>query len=156
MNGLLGPDALARRRLRRTAEVLAEDSSLRNNLTDDQAQRLLAWGMARVRESALATTSLSDAEAYPILEKRVAVVRRIMRMVSRLMTSPHSMSQNDMSDYLSQLLDGLQQLTGRSSGPAHLSQVAILGGSPPQLDKDSRFQLLMELVELDTWHDEEE
>jgi hypothetical protein len=156
MKGLLGPDALARRRLRRSAEVLTEDSSLRSNLTDEQAQQLLDWGMARVRESVTATISLSDTEAYPILERRVAVVRRIMRLLSRLMTSPSSRSQSDTNEYLSRLLDGLQQLAGRPGNRALLSQAKLLGGSLSLVDRDSTFQLLMELVQLDSDLDEEE
>jgi hypothetical protein len=142
----LGASVRARRRLRRTAEILVDDIGLRSNLTDIQAERLLDWGLAHVQETAVNAAELTDEEALPLLEEQVSVVRRIMRLVNRLMeTSGDSVGEHD--ERLTQLLGNLTRLTGQEATATQLASIDTFARTQPKADERSAFQILMELLE---------
>lgn len=136
-----------RRRLRRTAEVLVDDAGLRSNLTDAQAELLLDWGVAQVRETAQQTAPLSDEDAYPVLEAKVASVRQIMRLVNRLMKPVAKTAFPAPQYHMARLLKTLSGLTGREPEPEIVSLGETFIRMRPDLDDERTFQLLMELID---------
>ena len=61
---------IIRTRLRRWCEPILDDTRWRSHLVDEQANQLLAWGMAQVEQTAVHTQHLPDEEADPMLKKR--------------------------------------------------------------------------------------
>ncbi len=158
MNSPLRADAQARRRLRRAAEMLVDDSSLRENLTDLQAKQLLDWGLRCAQEESIRTAALADDEALPLLEDAVAKVRRSMRLVSRIMGSASPSAANDLELPLISLLKNVSLLTGKNPTPFMMTQAETISLHRNSLDSAAVFQLLMAIVAPDdvTPADEEE
>ena len=73
-----------RRRLRKTAAILVEDSSVRAELTDEQGKELIKWGMDLIEAEAAQTADLPDEEAMPLLEEKTTAVRTTMLLVNKL------------------------------------------------------------------------
>lgn len=140
------PIAQARRRLRRTAENLVGDSSLRSNLTDAQAKQLLDWGIDLIQRESLETADLDDSYALPRLEEKITATRRVMREVNRLMESPGQFAERDNAARLSRLLESLGRLTDGQVGPGQHRRAQIFSRHSPDLDSDTSFQLLMALL----------
>lgn len=147
-----------RRRLRRAAGQLMEDSSLRSYLTDEQAQQLLEWGLAQVEQAAARTASLPDDDAMPVLEERVAAVRSTMQLVNRIVGAIGEAAGevDPVEDQMTRLLKNLHWLTGRPPTMAHLMRVVKFKRKVPELDSDSAFQLLMDLIRVQPAPAEEE
>ncbi len=135
-----------RRRLRRTAEVLVDDSGLRSNLTDTQAKQLLDWGLAHVQATAAQTADLSDDDAYPIIEDTVSGVREVMRLVNRLQATTALMPGETVTGQMSRLLEALQKITGQAPDPAFLERAEKFSRDRPGPDNDTTFQLLLGLL----------
>lgn len=72
------------RRYRRAAERLWENSSLRDELNDDQAKRMLDWGSAYLKDMVEETAGLPDEEAENILQTQTERVSEMMRQVNGL------------------------------------------------------------------------
>ncbi len=71
------PDDLARR----AAEQLLGDASLRDELTDSEAQPLIDWGLAQATALARSAAALPDAE--PVVDEAVKGLRRLMKRINR-------------------------------------------------------------------------
>jgi hypothetical protein len=143
------PGSQLRRRLRRAAGQLAEDSSLRSFLTDEQAQQLLEWGMAHVRQEANRTANLPDEDAAPLLEERVTAVRSVMQLVNRLMGSLAEAADGDelIDDRAIRLLKNLSWLTGQPSNMGHMRRVEQFKRGRADKDKEKAFQALLDLIQ---------
>ena len=151
------PAGQARRRLRRAAGQLMEDSSLRSYLTDEQAQQLLEWGLAHVEPAAARTANLPDDDAMPVLEEKVAAVRSVMHLVNRLVGTAGETAEGDVvDDQMTRLLKNLHWLTGQPTTMAHLVRVGKFNHKRPELDSDSAFQHLIDLIRVKPAAAEEE
>lgn len=142
------PGRRARRRLRRAAGQLMEDSSLRSYLTDEQAQQLLEWGLAHVEQAATRTANLPDDDAMPVLEEKVAAVRSVMQLVNRLVGTAGETAGEDevVNDQMTRLLKNLHWLTGQPTTMAHLVHLGKFNHKRPELDSNSAFQRLIDLI----------
>jgi hypothetical protein len=150
MNSTHRLPAQARQRLRRTAGLLVDDSSLRDCLTDTQAQRLLDWGMACLALEATGANDLSDEDAMPILEAATATVRRVLRLVNLFMSKPLDAAGGGLDTIMDELLRKAGQLAGNSPEPARLARAEILGRDRLDLDDDAAFERIMALITFDT------
>lgn len=145
------PRTLLRRRLRRTAGQLMEDSSLRSQLTDDKAQQLLDWGLEQVKQKGQETADLPDEEAKAILEERVTAVRAVMQTVNQLMgplktADDEPLTENHiLNDITTRLLKNMAWLTGKPANLTQLMQVERFNQS--RQNPDEAFQHLMALIQ---------
>jgi hypothetical protein len=140
-------DRKVNRRYRRAAERIWENSSLRDELNDDQAQRLLDWGSGYLKKVVNETAELADNDAENILEALTERVTGLMRQVNRLTRAMTSGDEQEVSEHLKALrekLDGLLETTADSS--TNVEQLMAL----PEQDRDHIFETLM------TWLDGEE
>ena len=150
---MISPSRKLRRRLRQTAAVLVEDSSVRAELNDEQAKELIKWGMDKIKAEAARTVLLPDEEALPMLEEKTTAVRTIMLLVNKLVRPGDS--EEDTGDQLTRLLKNLSWVTGRPSGMAHLRRAKRFQKHCGEIDQEKAFQLLMDLLHL-PMSDEEE
>lgn len=72
------------RRYRKAAESLWENSSLRDELNDDQAQKILNWGNAYLKEVVNNTAELPDQDAANLLETQTERVTGVIRQINAL------------------------------------------------------------------------
>ena len=149
------PSRHIRRRLRKTAALLVEDSSVRDELTDEQGKELIKWGMDHIEAEAQRTADLPDEEAMPLLEEKTTAVRSTMLLVNKLVRGVESAE--DTADQLTRLLKNLSWLTGQPSGLPHLRRVEKFkkGRANDNLTRDNAFRLLMDLLQLETSEEEE-
>jgi hypothetical protein len=140
---------LARRRARRWAELLMEDSSLRSNLNDDEASQLLDWGLAQIKATAVATATLSDDEAQTKLEKDGTAVKLIMQGVNDLVGSiGQPLTFDVIDDTMTRILKNHRWLTNEPPAPSRLKNVERFNQARQQEDRAAAFQSLMSLIEL--------
>lgn len=138
------PDVM--RRVRHAADVLLDDVSLRSNLNDAQAGQLMDWGLARAEEAATETADLNDEAANVSLEEKVALIRRVMRTVDRLMGPSESAPAMTPGELISQMFTSLQQLSGRPSSLAQVAYGEYLATSWPEREGEYRFRMLVALL----------
>lgn len=154
--------AIMRRRLRRAAGQLVEDSSLRDHLTDEQAQLLIDWGLKLVEQTAERTASLPDEDAAPVLEEKVTAVRTIMQLVNRMMAplagDSSSPAEDKIDEQMTRLLKNLAWLSGEATRLGHLRQVEKFNQirSRPEPVPDEAFEQLMQLIQIENKAGEEE
>jgi len=153
MGGPLNPmgvlSAQARSRMRRTAAMLVDDSSLRDDLTDDQARQLLDWAMARLTHEAIAVDDLNDEDAGRALETTTATLRQVMRSVNLFMSKPHNAAAGGLDSAMEALVRQAAQLTGNYPDPARLARAEILGRQRAGVDVDAAFERIMALMAFD-------
>ncbi|MCB8943558.1 MAG: hypothetical protein H6658_07370 [Ardenticatenaceae bacterium] len=143
-----------RRRLRKTAAILVEDSSVRAELTDEQGKELIKWGMDLIEAEAAQTADLPDEGAMPLLEEKTTAVRTTMLLVNKLVRPGDS--EEDTDDQLTRLLKNLTWVTKRPSGLAHLRRVEKFKKHREAMSQEEAFRLLMDMLQLDVVSDEEE
>ena len=148
------PSRELRRRLRKTAALLVEDSSVRAELTDTQAKELIKWGMAQVEAEAARTADLPTEEALPLLKKKTTAVRTTMLLVNQLV-QPDGDEEANVDAQLMRLLKNLVWLRGRPSGIPHLRRVEKFKKHYATLSQDDAFRLLMDLIKLEVNGEEE-
>lgn len=152
---------LIRRRLRKTAVRLYEDTSVRSHLTDEQATRLLNWGEAIVRKTAEQTINLPNEDALPLLEQKVAGVREIMLTINKLLRTFGDTFEPDtrtiQDDWFTQLLKNISWTTGRQAQLRHFSHM----GEFKRLQRadgtiEQAFEALMSFLDVGAEAEEEE
>ena len=141
--------AQARGRVLRTAKILVEDSSLRDDLNDAQAQQLLDWAMARLADEATRADSLSDADAGQVLEATTETLRQIMRYVNLFMSKPHDAPAGGADGIMEALLRRAAELAGEEPDPARLARAEILGRQRLDIEDDAAFERVMALISVD-------
>jgi hypothetical protein len=105
------PDSTTQqRRHQLAAERLLDNSSLRDALDDDQAERLLDWGLAHVSRTAAATAHLPDEEAEATLDEVTTTVSRVMKEVNRLADDAAEMDESEARQRRQRLVDNLHRL----------------------------------------------
>lgn len=83
-------DSFAEALYRRGSEQLLSDSSVRDALSDEQAQQLLDWGLSRLRARARELSRLPAEEARLHMDQEVHALRRRMQEANRLIEQiPH-------------------------------------------------------------------
>lgn len=133
-----------KRRYRRAAERIYENSSLRDELNDEQAKRLLDWGNSYLKKVADETAELADEDAETVLDEKTEQVSNVMRQVNQLTKSVAVGDSQEMSAQLRALrkgIDGLKDVSGDSS--AELEQVTDLS----EAERSQVFESLMSVLD---------
>jgi hypothetical protein len=135
------------------AERLLDNSSLRDALDDDQAQRLLDWGLAQVRFAVYETAELPDAEAETALDEVTTAVSRVMKEVNRLVDGASTMDDEEAHQRRQQLVEHLAPLQPGCATGALAAEVADILARRQELTRPELFERLMALLAV---QDEEE
>jgi hypothetical protein len=131
-------------RQRRVVERLMENSSLRDELTDDQAQRLLDWGNDHLKKVAAETAGLGDEDADNILEAQTERVSGVMRQVNRVVETVNRGERQEAEDHLKALLENLDSLQNKTvESEADVEQLV----AAPEIDNQQLFEKLMALID---------
>lgn len=132
------------RRYRRAAESLTENSSLRDELNDDQAQRLLNWGSSYLKKVANDTAELADEEAENIMEAQTERVTGVMRQVNRLTRAVSGGDQQELGEHLKLLKANLEGLPNTADNiPVDVEQRL----AAPDTNVEQVFDELMSLID---------
>jgi hypothetical protein len=124
--GFSGEEALIRQRVRPFIVSLYEDSRLRAQLKDAQAELLLGWGAEQLQATAARTVKLPEEDARPQLEKDATAVQLIITGVNDLLRRLEAPLDFDViDDTLTRLLKNLHWLT---ETPLHGDQRRYLRG----------------------------
>jgi len=141
-----------RQRLRGVTESLLSDSSLRDELTDDQGQQLLDWGLAMLQNVAVATEQLPEEGALVILDQKLTAVRLIMQSVNQLSTHPGLLPDEDLINArLVRLGKNLQWLIGGSSDRERVRRIRHFKQQRNDSSPETAFQLLLEILYSDEY-----
>jgi hypothetical protein len=139
---------LARRRGRAWAERLMEDPGLRANLNDEQATQLLDWGLAQIKQAAVATANLSRKEAKERMEKDGTAVKLIMQGVNDLIGSiGQPLTFDVIDDTMTRILKNHRWLTSQPPSTSQLKNVPLFNQARDAQDKVAAFQALMSLIQ---------
>ena len=120
---------VARRRYRRMAERLTENSSLRDELDDEKAKELLDWGSGYLKKVADKTADLPDETADNILETEADRVSAVMRQVNQLVRAINVQDPQQMVDSYTSLTQRLKELREKSEDmPETVEDLISLSG----------------------------
>ena len=143
------PDEV-RQRLRGVTESLLSDSGLRDELTDEQGQRLLDWGVAVLRRVGLATVALSEEDASVVLDEKLTAVRLIMQSVNQLTAHPGLLPEEDfVNARLVRLGKNLQWLIRGTTDRKRVRRLHHFKQRRDDIDRETTFQLLLEILYAD-------
>ncbi|MCB8927871.1 MAG: hypothetical protein H6652_19835 [Ardenticatenaceae bacterium] len=144
------PSDIVRTRLRRWFAPIVDEPGWRSNLVDEQAERLLNWGMAQVEQTAVHSQRLPDEDANPLLEKDSMAVRLIMAGVNDLIGTIGKPPEFDLvDDTMTRVLKNLRWLTNQPLRPENLRRVSQFNQAREIEDRDAAFQYLLELIQTD-------
>ena len=138
---------MIRQRLRPFILPLYEDSRLRAQLQDAQAEQLLGWGAEQLQKTAARTIKLPEEDARPLLEKDATAIQLIITGVNDLLRRLNAPPDYDVvDDTLTRMLKNLHWLT---ETPLHSSQRQHLRGfynARKAQDRDLAFRNLLYLI----------
>ncbi len=138
---------MLRRRTQPWAEQLMENSSLRDNLPDEQATQLLDWGLAQIKQTAVNNSRLPEADADPLLEKDATAVRLIMQGINDLIGGIGQPLEFDIiDDTMTRLLKNLRWLTSQKLTSEQLQSITDFNQAREAGDKEAAFAYLMKLL----------
>ena len=141
---------IVRTRLKRWFEPILEDPGWRSHLVDDQAEQLLAWGMAQVEQTAVRSQNLPDEDAEPLLEKDSTAVRLVMAGINDLMGTIGKEPEFDLvDDIMTRVLKNLRWLTNQPLRPDNLRRVSQFNQARSTEDRTAAFQHLLALIQTD-------
>ncbi len=134
-------------RVRPYTDPLLENSSLRDNLTDEQAAALWDWGTVVITQKAALTAQFPDEEANHILEQTSTAVRLIMQGVNDLVGSVgRPLTFDVIDDTMMRLLKNLHWLTDRRLTAAQQASRAAFSQARGAGDVDAAFAALLALI----------
>ncbi len=145
-------DRRAQRRLRqrgqRWSELLMEDSSLRDHLNDEQATQLLTWGLAQIKQTAVATANLPDDAAEKRLEKDGTAVKLIIKGINDLIGGiGQPLTFDVVDDTMTRLLKNHRWLINQPLTPGQLKHVQAFNQARTAADRAAAFQSLLDLIQ---------
>ena len=144
------PSDIVRTRLRHWFAPIVDEPDWRSNLMDEQAERLLNWGMAQVEQTAVHSQRLPDEDANPLLEKDSTAVRLIMVGVNDLIGTIGQPPAFDLvDDTMTRVLKNLRWLTNQPLRPDNLRRVSQFNQAREAADRDGAFQQLLALIQTD-------
>ncbi len=139
-----------RQRLRGVTESLLSNSSLRDELTDEQGQRLLDWGIVVLQRVGIATVLLPEEAALSLLDEKLTAVRLIMQSVNQLTAHPGLLPEEDLVNArLVRLGKNLQWLIGDSTDRKRVQRIRHFKQQRGDIDRETAFQLLLEVLYAD-------
>ncbi|MCL4870721.1 MAG: hypothetical protein KJ063_17310 [Anaerolineae bacterium] len=103
-----------RQRLRPWSERLYENEGFRDGLDDDQASRLLNWGLEILSAAAAETLPLNDLEAEEHLEEVWLPLSRVIRQINTLTTLlPTVVDDGEAGILVDAFAGSVSELTGK-------------------------------------------
>jgi hypothetical protein len=133
-------EAAANRRL--VAASLIENSGLRDELDDQQAGRLLNWGLDRLGRKANQLASMDAEHGYQALDAYGNAIAQAMRAVNKLVGSA------DMGpERAAELTEALETVRDGPLPEDTRSRIHTLLDERPSLDRVDAFSRLMELLD---------
>lgn len=137
-------------RLRLMSERLYGDSRLRENLTDEQAEQLLAWGMRQLEaEVAQAEEGLAEAAAST-LETQAEAVRKVLRMVNRIAAQLPEASRSRSREYIGQLVNALCDVDAGTVNINDLLALEAMVDQRAELEQPQIFERLLAVIQAPT------
>lgn len=141
-------NSLKRSRLRKAGEKISENSSLRDNLVDEQANQLLNWGLTRLEKTVEQTLEQPDEQAEPTLESDSDAVRQAMKKINDLSLSLPQIDDGQAWTQLLALVENLYQVSrdpaGEEDKVIHLEQLI---NNRQTLSQAQIFAYLMEIAQ---------
>jgi hypothetical protein len=143
-------ERLARRRGPKWVDQLTDNSSLRDNLPDEQATQLLNWGLAQVKAAVTRHVDMPADEAAPLIEKDATAVKLIMQGVNDLMGGIGQPLTFDLiDDTMTRLLKNHRWLTERPLTTEQVQARTAFNEARTAEDRDAAFVSLMALIQIE-------
>lgn len=112
-------------RLQWALQQIIGDESLTGDLQDNEAQRLLDWGVSQAKELVQQSTTLDEIEAQEFLDTQLQALRRTIRRINKLVGTISSAAPDEIDQRLRDILDSAgQSLALRVEHPADTSVIA--------------------------------
>jgi hypothetical protein len=112
------------------AETILETSGLTDNLTDEEARPLIAWGLSQAASAVHQVVATSQAidmlpqdDPTPALTERLGPVRRVMKAINSLTSDRHNLSSEEVAGELAHIQDLAQNLP--SPPPFAAADIAV-------------------------------
>jgi hypothetical protein len=112
------------------AETILEISGLTDNLTDEEARPLIAWGLSQAESAVhqvVATSQTVDMlpqdDLTPVLTERLGPVRRVMKAINSLTADRFGLSPGELAGELAYIQDLAQKLP--SPPPLAAADIAV-------------------------------
>lgn len=121
----------------RGLQALYQDSAVRDELTDDEAQVLLEWGETLVK--ALAARDLDDG----LFDEALSHLTRLLTRINRFTSRRIEMSPDEQQEMLDKIIDSAQQATGTLIASA---QMAAFSAQQAALDNIGSIRALAALI----------
>jgi uncharacterized membrane protein YccC len=152
---------------RTLGERLSGDSSLRDALTDEQAQRLLDWALAQVRDAVERAEAAPEPEAEmaegeevaveevvetpeaddaPLVESRFEAVRQVMRQANKMVEELPQASSARTREYMLQFLDALCEVDARAVQVNDMMDMEQMALNREELGQEAIFERLMAII----------
>jgi hypothetical protein len=116
------------------AETIVGTSGLTDDLTDEEARPLIAWGLSQAEaavQQAVATGQTVDMlpqdDLSPALAERLSPVRRVMKAINTLTADRHGLSPEEVAAELAHI----QDLARKLPGPSPFAAADIVVGDLP-------------------------
>jgi hypothetical protein len=138
------------RRYRRAAERIWENSSLRDELDDEQARRLLDWGSIYLKNAASETAELPDEDAENLLQAKTERVSGVIRQVNKLTGAVANSDQQEITQRLEALrhsFDHLKDIADPLVKNREEWEAAFSEAASSDVDSAQIFKQLMTLLD---------
>ncbi len=132
----IGPvDSLIDQRAQRAAELILDDASLTDEMSDPEASQVIEWAVRVARQLAERTSGLDDAQAQQALDEQVQNLRKVLRRINGLVGSLSAATPQDIAERLQKIADAASQvpvLAAESSASLQAAAPEIQSLSPPE------------------------
>lgn len=92
-------------RQQRAIEQVTGDVSLTDNMTDEQAARVLEWASRAANWIAVQTADMADADAEAYLQPRQEALRRVVRRLNKLLGELPDLGRDEIAEALARLFE---------------------------------------------------
>ena len=143
------PDRRVRKREKYAAGMILENSALRRQLDDAQAEPLIRWALSRLTAAAQRTASLPDDDAYALLEQRVGQIGGVMRLINHYMAAlraPENAEAYDGPPWMDALRQGLASLTPEGLDAQTEAALTAFWRSAPPDSAETAYNRLLHIL----------
>lgn len=131
-----------RKRERRAAERILDNSALRDSLNDEQAVQLQEWAFDHIAEQVKRTASLPDEDAQAAIEPTLVAVSRVMLAINNLIAQlSQEQSSDDAEQYITQYIKYLRRLQDTPADLYDRVAMAVMQTEPEKI-----FTALMDIL----------
>ncbi len=97
-------------RRRWAAQNILESEALTADLADEDAGRLLAWGVAQAERLALSSAEMDPAAAHEAMDARLIALRRLMRGLNKMVADQRPVDPARLQERMGRLLETAAEL----------------------------------------------